>query len=69
MPGNTAEPYEEVLGSIKIVEVDRSDGYEFKNEYFADGVRPKGTRVLDEILRKAFAEAGVSEITSAQLTR
>lgn len=60
--------YEEVPGSIKVVEVDRSGGYEFKREYFADGVRPKGIEVLDEILRKAFAEAGISEITSAQLT-
>lgn len=61
--------YEEVPGSIKIVEVERSGGYEFKHEYFADGVRPKGTEVLEGILRKAFAEVGFSEITPAQLTK
>lgn len=61
--------FEEAPGSIKIVEVERAGGFEYKSEYFADGVRPKGIEVLEEVLRKAFVEAGVSDLTPTQLTR
>jgi hypothetical protein len=61
--------YEEVPGSVKVVETERSGDYEYKNEYFADGVRPKGMAVLAEVLRKAFAEAGISDITPKQVTK
>ena len=54
--------YEEVPGSIKIVEVDKSSGVEFHQEYFADGVRPRGLQMLAEILKKAFAEAGIADV-------
>lgn len=61
--------YEETPGSIKIVEVRREDGIEFKEEYFATGVRPKGLGILEEILKKAFAEVGVSSVTPSQITK
>jgi hypothetical protein len=59
----------EVPGSIKIVEVNKSDGIEFKNEYYANGVRPRGLSVLEAILQKAFADAGVSDIKASELMR
>jgi predicted RNA-binding Zn-ribbon protein involved in translation (DUF1610 family) len=68
-PWKYSQSYEEKPGCIKIVEVERSGGYEFKKEYFADGVRPKGLGLLEEILRKAFTEIRVSDITLAQLIK
>jgi hypothetical protein len=64
-----SQAYEETPGSIKIVEVRKEGDFEFKEEYFANGVRPKGLGILEEILKKAFAEAGVSDVTVPQLTR
>ena len=58
---------EQVPGSIKIVELNKSDGVEFKNEYYADGVRPRGLNFLEEILRKAFADAGISDVKASEL--
>ncbi len=53
---------EETPGSIKVVEVEKSNGMEFRQEYFADGVRPRGIHILSEILKSAFAEAGVTDV-------
>jgi hypothetical protein len=53
--------YEEIPGSIKIVKVEQSDGAEFREEYFANGVRPRGLQPLSEILKKAFAEVGITD--------
>jgi hypothetical protein len=50
--------YEEVPGAIKVVEEERSDGFLYKNEFWSDGVRPKGLRVLADILSKALADIG-----------
>lgn len=61
--------YEEVPGSLKVVEIDNSSGYEYKTEYFADGVRPIGLSVLRQVLTKAFSEAQVSDIKLDQLTK
>ncbi len=61
--------YQEGAGSIKVVEIEKSDGMEFREEYFADGVRPKGLGLLPEILAKAFVEAGVADIKSTDLVR
>jgi len=54
--------YEETPGSIKIVEVEKSNGMDFRQEYFADGVRPRGIHILSDILKRAFAEAGITEV-------
>jgi hypothetical protein len=51
------------------VEIERSGGFEYKSEYFADGVRPKGVEVLEEIFKRAFSDAGVTDLAPAQLTR
>ena len=48
--------YTEVPGAVKVVQTERSSGMTFTNEFWADGVRPKGLKVLAEILVKAFAE-------------
>jgi hypothetical protein len=61
--------YEEVPGSIKVVEIENSSGYEFKTEYFADGVRPIGLTTLRQVLTRAFAEAKVSDIKVDQLVK
>lgn len=55
--------YEQVPGSIKVVEVERHDGYESRDEYFADGVRPRGMGLLADLLKQGFREAGVSDVT------
>lgn len=68
-PWKFSQAYEQVPGSIKVVEVGRQDGFEYKNEYFADGVRPRGPQALSDVLRKALAAAGVSDITAADLLK
>jgi tellurite resistance protein len=51
-PWKYSRAYAESPGGIKIVEIEQSGGFEFKNEYFADGVRPKGLGILEEVLAK-----------------
>lgn len=48
--------YTEVPGAVKVVQTEHSSGMSFTNEFWADGVRPKGLKVLAEILVKAFME-------------
>ncbi|MBN1364003.1 MAG: zinc-ribbon domain-containing protein [Syntrophaceae bacterium] len=48
--------YTEVPGAIRIVQQESSAGISFTNEFWADGVRPKGLKVLAEILIKAFTD-------------
>jgi len=57
--------YEETPGAIKVIEREGSGDYTYTNEFWSDGVRPVGHRVLAEILNAAFKEAGVNQ-TSAQ---
>lgn len=59
--------YQESPGSIKVVEVETSGGMEFKEEYFADGVRPRDLTVLSDILKAAFGEAGITDIRPHQI--
>jgi len=61
--------YQEVPGSIKIVEIEKSNDFEIKNEYFSDGVRPLGFIALRQVLSSAFAEATVNDITIDTLTK
>lgn len=61
--------YEQVPGSIKIVEIKRQNGFEYKDQYYADGVQPRGPQALSGILRKAFAAAGVTDITAIDLLK
>lgn len=55
--------YEEVPGSIKVVEQENNDGFVYKNEYFANGVVPKGLEAAKKILQTAFETAAVSDVT------
>jgi hypothetical protein len=48
--------YTEVPGAIKVVQTERNFGVSFTNEFWADGVTPKGLKVLAEILIKAFTD-------------
>jgi zinc-ribbon domain len=61
--------YQEVPGSIKIVEVERSGGVEFKQEYFADGVRPRDLTILSALLKASFADAHVTDIQYEEIVR
>jgi hypothetical protein len=61
--------YDEVPGSVKIVEVKKEDGYTFKDEYFADGVRPKGLGNLKDLLTAAFKDAHITDVTVGQLVK
>jgi hypothetical protein len=61
--------FEEVPGSIKIVERQGTGDYAYTDEFWADGVRPVGHRVLDEILSQAFKELGISQITVSALLK
>jgi hypothetical protein len=62
-----SQNYQETPGSIKIAEVERSNGVEFKHEYFADGVRPRDLTVLSDLLKVAFTEAGITDIRPNQI--
>ncbi len=68
-PWKYSRSYEEVPGGIKIVEIEKDAGFEYKTEYYADGVRPRGLGSLEEILKKAFSDAGITDVSAAQLVR
>ena len=62
--------HDEVPGAIKIVEsIDDGFGGTYKNEYFADGVRPKGLGILQDLLTIAFKGAQVQDVTVNQLVK
>jgi len=68
-PWKYSRSFEEVPGSIKIIEMEKDGGVEYKTEYHADGVRPKGLGSLEQVLKKAFADAGVTDVTAEQIVR
>jgi len=59
--------YEATPGSIKITEREGSGGITYTNEYYSDGVRPRGFAVLADILKKAFKECGYTNIAPSAL--
>ena len=61
--------YEEVPGAIKVSIQEKMDGYTFDQEFWSDGVRPVGQRVLSDILATAFKEVGVAQPTAQALTK
>ncbi|MBI4478411.1 MAG: zinc ribbon domain-containing protein [Acidobacteria bacterium] len=67
-PWKYSARYDEVPGSIKVVELRRVGNVEIKDEYFADGVRPFGVGILEEVFKRAFAEAGLKDVASSQFT-
>jgi hypothetical protein len=54
--------YESSPGAIKIIEREGSGDFVYTNEYYADGVRPKGYSVLAETLKKALDECRATDI-------
>jgi len=54
------QQYEEVPGAIKVVQKDKSEGFVISNTFWSDGVKPKGLRVLADILTKAFHDLGIA---------
>lgn len=61
--------YEERPGSIKITETTERDGYKLTDDYYADGVQPRGLEPLREILTEALAKARVKGVTAAQILK
>lgn len=59
--------YEALPGTIKITDREGSGNFAFTNEYYSDGVRPRGYTVLANILKKAFSECGFTKIGAAEL--
>jgi len=52
--------FEQTPGAIKVVEKEGSGDFTYTTEFWADGVRPKGLRVLANIFSKVFQELGES---------
>lgn len=52
--------YQPLPGTIKIIERNDEGGFSFSTEYYSDGVRPNGFKVLNEILTQALKECGLS---------
>jgi len=59
--------YEPVPGAIKVTEREERGDFIYTNEYYSDGVRPKGYTVLAEILTRAFKDCGFTEIRATAL--
>ena len=59
--------YESLPGTIKVIEREGSGSFTYTNEYYADGVRPKGYAVLTDILKKAIDECRVTDIEARAL--
>lgn len=59
--------YETLPGAIKVIEREGSGDILFTNEYYADGVRPKGHGSLADILKKAIDECKVTDIQPGAL--
>jgi hypothetical protein len=61
--------YEEVPGALKVVQKERSGGFGVSDEFWSDGVRPKGLNALAELLAKAFRESGIDTGLGVNLTK
>ncbi len=63
------ENYEEVPGAIKIIVKEGNGDFAYTKEFWADGVRPLGHRVLSDILTQAFKELGINQISTTALLK
>jgi hypothetical protein len=59
--------YEEVPGSIKIIEKEGSGSFTYTTEYYSDGVRPVGLTVFSDILKRAIQESRSTDLSVANL--
>lgn len=53
------QTYEQVPGAIKVIQKERSDGFTITNDFWADGIRPKGLRGLAELLSNVFRDTDI----------
>jgi hypothetical protein len=61
--------YEEVPGSIKVIEKQGSGNFTYSNEYYSDGVRPLGHTVYADILNKALQECRCTDLSLTNLLK
>lgn len=61
--------YDESPGSIKVVESAGSGEFSYENEFWSNGVRPKGLGILPALLERAFADIGGCGISAQELVR
>jgi hypothetical protein len=61
--------FEQVPGAIKVVIREGSGQLAYDNEFWSDGVRPVGHRVLTQILTQAFQELNITHISPAALLK
>jgi hypothetical protein len=54
--------YQEGPNSIKVVEIQKQDDYEFKDEFYSDGVIPIGYSSAHNILKEAFRQCGITNV-------
>jgi hypothetical protein len=59
--------FEEVPGAIKVVERSGSGDFSYTNEYYSDGVRPRGLGALAAIMKRAFADCGIADVSANSL--
>jgi hypothetical protein len=59
--------YDEVPGSIKVVEVKKDGDYSYKQEYFSDGIVPRGLGAAEQMLVAAFNKVGVRDVSAKSL--
>lgn len=63
------QQYEQVPGSIKVIQKESSGNYTFDREFWADGVRPKGLSVLYDLLTIAFRELSIVDTSVKALLK
>jgi len=63
------EQYQQAPGAIKVVKKEKSEWGTYTDEFWSDGVRPKGLKVLKEVMSKAFKEVGYKETTVSNLLK
>lgn len=62
-PWKYSRCYEQVPGSIKVVVKEESGSFAYTNEYYSDGVRPRGHTVYSDILNKALQECACNDVS------
>jgi len=60
--------YEQGPLSIRVVQKEVQGGLVFKDEFWASGVSPRGIEVAVDILKRAFKECGIKDISPKMLT-
>lgn len=61
--------YDDGPGCVKVVEIEKSGGSEYKNEYYSNGVRPRGLSAFHQVLLKALTEGRITDINLNELIK